>query len=256
MTTNSIGSRKKSTPYLSVVIPAYNEEDRIGKTIEKTLEYLQKQEYSYELIIVDDGSCDNTSGVVESFIKNDPNSHFLSYPDNAGKGKAVRTGIVASKGEFVLFMDADYSTPIEELEKAFAVMQNGADIAIGSRGLEPDMVVVKQPSYRQWGAKIFNMIAFYWLSLTEFKDTQCGFKLFRGKMARKIFSIMKVDGYMFDVESLYLAKKHKYVIREFPVHWINDPSSKLRFFYDTARMFLHLAQIRLGNYPDLPKENR
>jgi dolichyl-phosphate beta-glucosyltransferase len=255
MTTNSIDSEKKSIPYLSVVIPAYNEEKRIGKTIEKTLEYLQKQEYTYELIIVDDGSFDKTSGVVEPFIKNNPDSHFLSYPNNAGKGKAVRTGIAASKGEFVLFMDADYSTPIEELEKAFAVMGKDVDIAIGSRGLNPDTVLVKQPSYRQWGAKIFKKMIYAWLSLSDFQDTQCGFKLFRGKTARKIFSIMKIDGYMFDVESLYLAKKYKYTIREFPVHWSNDPSSRLRVLYDTARMFLHLAQIRWGNYPDFSKDN-
>lgn len=254
MTTSGIDSEKKPTPYLSVVIPAYNEEKRIGKTIEKTLEYLQNQEYSYELIIVDDGSCDNTSGVVDSFIKNDSNSHFLSYPNNAGKGKAVRTGIAASKGEFVLFMDADYSTPIDELEKAFAVIGEGVDIAIGSRGLDPDTILVKQPSYRQWGAKIFKKMIYAWLYLSDFQDTQCGFKLFRGKTARKIFSIMKIDGYMFDVESLYLAKKYKYTIREFPVHWSNDPSSRLRVFYDTARMFIHLAQIRWGKYPVLPSD--
>lgn len=255
MTKNSSCPEKETAPYLSVVIPAYNEEKRIVKTLEKTLEYLQEHDFTYELIVVNDGSEDNTIGVVESFVKDNSEIQLISYPKNAGKGKAVRTGINASKGEFVLFMDADYSTPMQELEKAFAVLQNEVDIAIGSRGLDPDMVVVKQPYYRQLGAKIFNMVAFYWLSLTEFKDTQCGFKLFRGKTARKIFSIMNIDGYMFDVESLYLAKKYKYVIREFPVHWSNDTSSRLRFFYDTIRMFIHLAQIRWGNYPALPPDD-
>lgn len=249
MKKNNANIEKKATPYLSVIIPAYNEETRIGKTIEKTVKYLQEQEYAYELIIVDDGSSDNTIEVVKSFIKDNSASYLLSYPKNAGKGKAVRTGINASKGEFVLFMDADYSTPIEELEKAFAILEKGVDIAIGSRGVDPGAVVVKQPFYRRLGAKIFNSIAFAWLSLSELRDTQCGFKLFRGQVARKIFSVMKVDGYMFDVESLYLAKKRGHSIEEFPVKWVNDPSSKLRLFYDTARMIKHLAQIRLGNYP-------
>ena len=241
-----------SSPRLSIVIPAYNEEKRIGGTLEKTLEYLRKQKYTYELIVVDDGSSDNPAGVVESFMKDNTNIRFISYPKNAGKGKAVRTGIDASKGEFVLFMDADYSTPIQELGNALGEMEKGADIAIGSRGLDPDTTVIKQPFYRQLGAKIFNLIAFYWLSLTEFRDTQCGFKLFRGEAARRIFSLMKVDGYMFDVEALYLAKKMSYIIKEFPVEWVNDPSSKLRLFYDTARMFKHLAQIRLSSYPIPP----
>lgn len=238
-----------SPPYLSVVIPAYNEEKRIGRTLDKTLEYLHKQDYSYELIVVDDGSSDDTTAVVESYIKDNSRMRLVSYPVNAGKGKAVREGINVSKGEFVLFMDADYSTPIQELEKGFAEMERGADIAIGSRGMDPDTVVAKQPYYRQLAARIFNSIAFIWLSLSEFKDTQCGFKLLNGDVARRIFSIMRVDGYMFDVESLYLAKKFGYTIKEFPVRWENDPSSKLRIIYDTARMFKHLAQIRFGSYP-------
>jgi dolichyl-phosphate beta-glucosyltransferase len=248
-------SCSKKHPYLSVVIPAYNEEKRIGGTLQKTLGYLQKQDYRYELIVVDDGSSDKTREVVESFMQDNPEIHLISYPKNAGKGKAVRKGINGSKGEFVLFMDADNSTSIEELEKAFAVMENGVDIAIGSRGIDPGMITVKQPYYRQLGSKVFNSIAFFWLSLSEFEDTQCGFKLFRGEVARRIFSIMKVDGYMFDVESLYLAKKLRYTIKEFPVKWVNDPSSKLRLFYDTARMFKHLAQIRLSNYPISAKDS-
>jgi dolichyl-phosphate beta-glucosyltransferase len=242
----------KKIPYLSIIIPAYNEERRIGRTLKKTLKYLRKQNYAYELIVVDDGSRDKTSEAVRSFIKDNCQIRLIAYPENAGKGKAVRTGINDSKGEFVLFMDADYSTPIEELEEAFALVDREADIAIGSRGIDPGTVVVKQPYYRKIGSRIFNLIAFGWLSLSEFKDTQCGFKLFRGEVARQIFSIMRVDGYMFDVESLYLAKKMGYTIKEFPVRWTNDPSSKLRIFYDTARMFKHLAQIRFGNYPIPP----
>ena len=236
-------------PYLSVVIPAYNEQMRIGKTLDKTLEYLQAQDYSYELIVVDDGSSDDTTAVVSSYIKDNPRMRLVSYPVNAGKGKAVRRGVMDSKGEYVLFMDADYSTPIQELEKGFAELERGADIAIGSRGMDPDTVVAKQPYYRQLAARIFNTIAFVWLSLSEFKDTQCGFKVFGGDVARRIFSIMRVDGYMFDVESLYLAKKMGYTIKEFPVKWENDPSSKLRIIYDTARMIKHLAQIRFSSYP-------
>lgn len=238
--------------YLSVVIPAYNEASRIERTLRETVSYLTNQRYSWELIVVNDGSADDTAGVVEAFLSDIPQARLLSYAKNAGKGKAVRTGITASSGSYVLFMDADNSTPISEIQKAWPiVVESGIDIAIGSRGLETSDIQRRQPLYRKLGSWVFKWFHRLTIGVRFIEDTQCGFKILRGDVARWLFSHMRIDGYMFDIEVLYLANRLGYSIREFPVAWENDPDSRLRLFYDTARMFKHLAAIRLRSLKPL-----
>lgn len=231
--------------FLSVIIPAYNEANRIARTLDLTVSFLQAQPYASELIIVDDGSQDQTGQIVEETIRNIPFARLISYHPNAGKGKAVRTGIVASRGQYVLFMDADFSTPITELEQGLAWIQNGYDIAIGSRALPGSNIQAHQPRYREISAQIFKWIYRTLVGVKGVEDTQCGFKLFKGDVARSLFARQRIDGYMFDIETLYFAQRLGIPVKEFPVAWKNDPDSRLRIIYDTMRMFKHLFAIRL-----------
>jgi dolichyl-phosphate beta-glucosyltransferase len=241
--------------FLSVVIPAYNEADRITKTLERVIDYLRKQTYDWELLIVDDGSRDQTSSVVEAYIQHEPSAQLIRYQPNAGKGKAVRTGIQASSGDFVLFMDADESTQITELEKGLPwILEHEYDIAIGSRGIRESQISVSQPRYRIIGARIFKWVFLGLFGLRFIQDTQCGFKMFKGDKARWLFAQLRIDGYMFDIESLYVAHYMGFTIKEFPVEWENNPDSRLRIFYDTYRMFKHLAVIRLRRLNRLKKD--
>ena len=232
-------------PFLSVIIPAYNEAERIGSSLVAILNYLQAQTYTFELIVVDDGSRDKTIDVVKSTPCANEKIRIVSYQPNRGKGYAIRQGVLASCGEYVLFMDADLSTPVAEIARALA-LSNDYDIVIGSRALRNSQVVVYQPLYRRIGAKVFNVLrdGLVGAGIRRFKDTQCGFKLFRGDLARQIFSQAQVTGFMFDVEILYLALKWNLKIAELPVEWANVPGSKLRLFSDTRRMFQDLALIR------------
>lgn len=232
-------------PFLSVIIPAYNEARRIGSSLTAILDYLQAQPYPFELIVVDDGSRDQTIQVVQATPCAKENIRIISYIPNRGKGYAIRQGVLASQGEFVLFMDADLSTPVSEIANAFE-LSTDYDIVIGSRALSKSQIVVYQPMYRRIGARIFNLLrdGLVGAGISRFKDTQCGFKLFRGDIARQIFSLAQVTGFMFDVEILYLALKWNLKIVELPVEWANVPGSKLRLFNDTLRMFKDLAMIR------------
>lgn len=246
----------ETPPVLSVIIPAYNEENRISRTLDSTLTYLQKQPYTWEVIVVDDGSSDETLSVVESRCRQNPDVRLISYRPNAGKGKAVRTGILASFGQYVLFMDADLSTPISEIEWGLPwVQQHGYDIAIGSRGMGESDVQVHQPLYREISAWIFKWLYRSIVGIWFIKDTQCGFKFFKGDIARWLFSHQRIDGYMFDIETLYIAHHVGLSIKEFPVAWVNDIDSRLRLFYDTMRMFKHLLSIRCRRLSALKKQS-
>src|SRR5919108_2458526 len=201
--------------YLSIIIPAYNEAERIGSSLCVIVEYLQAQPYPFELIVVDDGSRDATIQVVKAMPCAKEKMRLITYTPNRGKGYAIRQGVLASCGEYVLFMDADLSTPVAEIANAFA-LANDHDIVIGSRALNDSQVVVYQPIYRRIGAMIFNLLrdSLVGAGIGRFKDTQCGFKLFRGDLARQIFSQTQVDGFMFDVEILYIALKWNLKIAE------------------------------------------
>lgn len=237
------------SPFLSVIVPAYNEAARIGASLHALLDFLRAQSYTFELIVVDDGSRDATVQVVQATLRDVDAARLICYTPNRGKGCAVRQGVLASRGEIVLFTDADLSTPVSEIPGALKILQNDFDIVIGSRALAQSRIAKYQPLYRRIGAKIFNVLrdGIVGAGISRFKDTQCGFKVFRGEVARKIFRNAQIDGFMFDVETLYLALRWNYRIAEMPVQWANVPGSKLRLFRDTVRMFKDLAMIRLNH---------
>ncbi len=225
---------------VSIIIPAYNEAERISSSLDKALEYLAKQEYSWEVIVVDDGSNDDTVRVVKHYA---PNVTVIEQPRNLGKGAAVRTGILAAKGDYRIFTDADFSTPIYELEKLLPKLQNGVDVCIGSRRVDPSMVKVHQPWYREIIGVIGNKII-QTLLFSGIEDTQCGFKGLTAKAATKLFSTMKVDGFGFDVELLFLAKRANFSIVQVPVEWYNDERSRLNPIRDSIRTFLEVLSIK------------
>ncbi len=234
-----------SVPFVSVVVPAYNEEKRIGDTLTTILAYLESSASTYEIIIVDDGSRDGTIEVINSKIRQSDRTRLITYQPNRGKGFAVRQGILASQGQSVVFTDADLSTPITEIESALIHLAS-FDIVMGSRALAESKIIKHQPSYRRLGSRVFNTLrdGIVGADISRFKDTQCGFKAFRGPVARRLFGLLRVDGFMFDVELLYVAIKLGYRIHEIPVRWTDMPGSKLRLIRDTARMFKDLAMIR------------
>ena len=228
---------------LSVVIPAFNEENRLILTVEKISQYLAAKKYGWEIIIVDDGSTDKTFDLAAEFASIMLSVRVLRNDTNRGKGYSVKRGILASKGEFVMFTDADMSTPIEEMEKLFYAIEEGSDIAIGSRGIKGSDVKVPQSWYRQLMGKVFNLFVKVIL-LQDFNDTQCGFKLFKGDIARDIARDLKLDGFCFDVEMLYLAKKKRCKIEEVGVVWKNSPQSKVYLVNSSLSMFFDLLKIR------------
>lgn len=227
--------------YLSIIIPAYNEEKRIEKTFEKILDYLSIRSYTWEIILVDDGSTDRTSDKAREIIK-DTRLVVIKNPVNMGKGYSVKNGILSSKGEILLFSDADLSTPIEELDKMLLWIEKGYDIVIGSRALPDSFIEMPQAWYRQGMGKIFNFLirAFF---LKDFKDTQCGFKCFKREAAMRIFELQKLTGFAFDVEILLIARKFGFNIKEVPVIWINSDESKVHIIKGSLSMLMELFDI-------------
>ena len=226
--------------YLSLIIPAYNEEKRLAASLRKAMEYLEKKEYSSEIVVVDDGSRDRTSEVAHSCSDS---IVVLTQPRNMGKGAAVRRGMLESCGRFRVFTDADFSTPIKELEKVLPLLEDGADVCIGSRAMDPSMIKEHQPFYREFMGKTFNKFVST-LFFKGIKDTQCGFKGFSASAAEKVFSISRIDGFSFDVEAIYLAKKLGLRVDQVPVEWYNDERSTVNPITDSIRMFLELLKIR------------
>lgn len=230
-------------PEVSVVVPAYNEQARIGRTLVRALDHLAAHHPEHgELIVVDDGSTDETARIVEQ-VGGD-RVRLLRQPRNSGKGAAVRRGVLEARGEFVLFMDADLSTPIEELEKLLAFARSGADVVIGSRGLPDSDIRQRQPTPRELMGRGFNLIVRTVL-FGGVRDTQCGFKLFRHDAAREIFSRSTVDGFAFDVEILLIARDLGYRIHEVPVIWYHAPHSKVSPVTDASKMFLDVLRLKL-----------
>jgi dolichyl-phosphate beta-glucosyltransferase len=232
-----------SRPDLSVIIPAYNEERRLGETLPVVWAYLHDHFPGFELIVVDDGSRDATAGVVESFARDHPGVQLISYPENRGKGHAVRTGILKAEGALILFSDADLSTPIGEVESLLVRLDAGSDVAIGSRAVPGSDLKVRQPWYREFAGRSFNRLARR-LATPGLRDTQCGFKLFHRRAARDVFGRMVEDGFSFDIEALHLAIRLGYEIAEVPVQWTHQEGSKVRLLRDSARMFLALIRVR------------
>ena len=231
-----------SRPFLSVVIPSFNEEKRLGPSLDKILSYLRGQSYSWEIIVVDDGSGDRTAKLAEEKLALTPH-RVLKNIYNEGKGEAVRRGMLEARGEYVLFSDADLSTPIEEAEGLLDPLKNGCDVAIGSRALRQSRVVIHQNLIRESMGKIFNRIARF-VSFKQIRDSQCGFKCFRREAAHDLFQAQKLKGFSFDAEILYLAQKRGYRIAEVPVTWRNSPHSRVHILKDSLRMFLDVSRIR------------
>ena len=219
------------TPQLSIVIPCYNEASRLPRTLRESLRFLGTRSGNFEIIVVSDGSKDNTSEVARTILSTAPAniaSEVIEYTPNAGKGRAIKVGMTAARGERVLFMDADYSVPLEDLSRAEALLEKGVQIAIGSRATEATQIVQAQSFVRERFAKLFGLIQRNYLGL-KLKDTQCGFKLFTQKASHEIFIRTKLDSVIFDGEALWLARKMGFETREFPVEWTHDMDTRIAY---------------------------
>jgi dolichyl-phosphate beta-glucosyltransferase len=230
-------------PDLSIIIPAFNEGSRVASTIREIVEYCRATKRSYELIVVDDGSSDDTSSVVERFTEQVPEVKVLRLGVNHGKGYAVRAGVSCASGATILFADADGATPISEIERLELALARDADLAIGSRAHRVNGVRIEAKLHRHLIGRTFHRLV-EWLANAGVADTQCGFKLFRSRVAHDLFSRMRMNGYSFDVEILLMARHHGYRIAEVPVNWTHKPGSKVRLTVDSLQMALDLFRIR------------
>ena len=228
---------------LSIVIPAYNESARIPATLRKVIEYLRAQPEPWELVVVDDGSTDQTAACVEQFSREVPGVRLLRCETNRGKGAAVRTGMLAAQGEFVLFSDADLSAPMSELPQLLEPLRNGYDVAFGSRALKRELIEIHQSPFREAAGQFFNLVLRMITGL-PFRDTQCGFKAFRREAAQRIFPQQTIEGFGFDPELLYIARKLDYRSIEVPVRWAHSEGTKVNPLRDGARMASDLLRIR------------
>jgi len=228
---------------LSVVVPCYNEEQRLPRTVEQIELYLDAKKEPYELILVDDGSADGTRQVMDAAAARHGGVRVEALPRNRGKGRALAVGVAAAKGDEILLTDADLSTPIEELDKLQAALSNGAGVAIASRALRGSRVEVSQPFYRVLMGKAFNLIVQAVL-LPGIWDTQCGFKLFRADVAHQVFAGLSTDGFGYDPEVLYRARKHGVKIAEVPVVWRNSAPTKVSPISSSLDMLRHVIRVR------------
>jgi dolichyl-phosphate beta-glucosyltransferase len=231
------------TPDLSIVIPAYNEASRIEPTIRSMVEYCRRTQRTFEVIVVDDGSRDGTSAVGRKLAEEFPELRLIRLAANHGKGYAVRAGVVNAIGSLVLFADADGATPIAEIERLEKALQEGADLAVGSRALRASGVRLHAQLYRHLIGRTFHFLV-ECVADGGVKDTQCGFKLFRSRAAQDLFSRMRMNGFSFDVEVLVMARRRGYRIAEVPVNWTHQPGSKVQLTLDSLRMAADLLRIR------------
>lgn len=229
---------------LSIVIPAYNEELRIGNTLDQITSYLNSQPYSKEIIVVNDGSLDKTALIISQKQKSVPYLRLISNP-HRGKGFAVKTGMNLSQGDFALFTDADNATPIKEAQKLLKALKSGADVAIGSRSIKGSKVERQKPPFRRLAATLGNWLI-QLVVLPGIGDTQTGFKMFRRKAVKEIFSKQTLDGFSFDIEILYLARKNGFQIAQVPIHWTHEKNSRLKI-KDFLKVLIDVFKIKLRN---------
>ncbi|MEW5909250.1 MAG: dolichyl-phosphate beta-glucosyltransferase [Thermodesulfobacteriota bacterium] len=225
---------------LSIIIPAYNEEDRIIVTLRETVSYLSGKNYDSEIIVVSDGSVDHTRETVEEMaLFSKIPLKILEYHPNRGKGYAVRFGMLEGRGQIIMFMDADYAVPVSEVEKGIRLIEEGCDAAIGSRALEGSRVITRQNLFREISARIYTIVQNRYLGIF-YRDTQCGFKLFTRHAAYTLFSIQRLESVIFDPEILWLAKKAGFHVAEFPVEWRHISNSRIR--YDSIKKSIFVFQ--------------
>jgi dolichyl-phosphate beta-glucosyltransferase len=244
----------ESKPYLSLIIPAYNEAKRIVTTVSTVRAYLDSSRswagtscpgptLGYEIIVVNDGSTDTTAEILSGIA----NVEIVSYQPNRGKGHAVRQGMLASKGDYAAFTDVDMSAPIDELANLFTAIHAGADVAIASRAIGGSQLLVRQPAYRELGGRMLNLVIRL-LAVPGIRDTQCGLKLFAGDLARRVFAKCVLNGWGFDVEALYLARELGGRIAEVPVRWSHDADTRIRPLRAGLQVIRDVLRIRLHNY--------
>ncbi len=233
-----------SKPFLSIIIPAYNEEHRLPKTLEQVFSFIGDQSYSTEVLIVENGSQDRTFDIAQSYTKSFPQLRVLRE-SSRGKGLAVRTGMLAARGEFRFMCDADLSMPIAQINRFIPPQLVEFDIAIASREA-PGSVRYQEPEYRHIGGRAVNLMIRL-LALPGFHDTQCGFKCFRADIAEQLFPLQTLTGWSFDIELLYIARKRGYRIIELPIPWFFNPESKLNVVQDALKMGRDILGIHLKN---------
>ncbi|HNT30646.1 MAG TPA: glycosyltransferase family 2 protein [bacterium] len=236
-------------PWLSLIIPAFNEANRIGTTLERISAFLRQVAYDFEVVVVSDGSTDATGEMVTAFAAHRSDTRLINLPHNQGKGAAVRAGVLESKGKYVCFTDADLSAPIEDIAVLFTALQDGYDVAIGSRALSDSAIGIHQPLYREMLGKTINWIIRR-LYLPDIHDTQCGFKLFTAEAAQRLFEPLQIQGMLFDVEILYRARLLGMRVAEVPVRWDNAPGSKfaptIKNAWQVVRDLISLRNVRVS----------
>jgi dolichyl-phosphate beta-glucosyltransferase len=251
-----------SRPALSIIIPAFNEELRLPKSLQQIAEYVRRSQRETEILVVDDGSTDRTVSVAESFRDSLPLLRLVANGQNRGKGYSVRHGMLEARGDVVLFSDADLSAPIEEADKLIAALGSN-DVAIGSRALDRSLITVHESRFREFAGIVFNSIVRIVLRL-PFVDTQCGFKAFRRERCRIIFEQQRIERFGFDPELLYLARHHGLKAVEIPVRWAHSPATKVNMLRDSVQMFLDvftirwnamLRRYRKAEHPDFTKQS-
>ncbi len=245
----------QTPPELSIIVPAYNEEQRLGRALARIREYFASRPAGVaglEIIVVDDGSTDQTARIARDWTREMPFLRLVSNGENRGKGYSVRHGMLEASGRIALFTDADLSSPIEESEKLLSAIRAGNDVAIGSRALDRSLIFARQARFREVAGIIFNGFVRLFTGLA-IHDTQCGFKAFVREPCRVIFEQQRIEGFGFDPEILFLARRHGLRTAEVPVRWAHDPGTKVRVLRDSLLMFGDLVYIRwnwlLGRYP-------
>jgi dolichyl-phosphate beta-glucosyltransferase len=230
---------------LSVVIPAYNEQARLGSYLTEVVGYLEISNYLYEVFVVDDGSTDRTSSIVNNFTAKNQNVKLIRIQSNKGKGNAVRVGMLATSGKFCLFTDADGATPIKELDRLFNALENGADVAIASRAFKNSSCNINAHLHRKIIGRIFHFFVRL-IAVQGFADTQCGFKLFSRKAVDDVFPYQRIFDFGFDVELLYICLLRGFRVIEIPVNWTDVNGSKVKLIRDSVRMFIDIILIRIN----------
>jgi len=236
------------SPYLSLIVPAYNEAHIIASTVTAIQSHLDGNGFSYELLVSADGN-DGTREAAGEIARRDPRVSVLGSVERGGKGRGIKLAVEKSRGQIIGFVDADYKTPIEEMDNLLPWFDRGNDIVIGSRNLAASKIENPQPFYRRLGSRVFHVAMHVLVGLWHIKDTQCGFKFFRGPVAHDLFGRLRVNGYMFDVDVLYMAHRSGYRVKEIPVRWRDDGDSRLALVSGNWQNMLDLFRIRFTKVP-------